>query len=166
MEKWELVSKNGLLEHVTSWDSDVSFSGMSRHAVDKEDTCYWRNVGAWRLPWGGSYTMAQSLLEVGISEALRLCVGRWVMSNCSPPDSSARGILQARILEWVAISFSRGFSQLRDRTWVSCIADRFFSFWEGSGARMTDASSNTEGGKLKGSGGWGFVFTFEEDKDK
>ena len=31
---------------------------------------------------------------------------------------------------------------------------------------MTDASSNTEGGKLKGSGGWGFVFIFEEDKDK
>ena len=34
--------------------------------------------------------------------------------DCSPPGSSVRGILQARILEWVAISFSRGFSQLRD----------------------------------------------------
>ena len=37
------------------------------------------------------------------------------------------GILQARILEWVAFSFSRGSSQLRDQTQVSCIAGRFFT---------------------------------------
>ena len=47
----------------------------------------------------------------------------------SPPGSSVRGILLARILEWVAIPFSRGFSRPRDRTQVSCIADRFFIFW-------------------------------------
>ena len=41
--------------------------------------------------------------------------------DCSPPGSSVYGISQARILEWVAISFYRGFSQLRDRTHVSCI---------------------------------------------
>ena len=39
------------------------------------------------------------------------------------------GILQARILERVAISFSRGSSQPRDQTQVSCIADRFFAVW-------------------------------------
>ena len=44
----------------------------------------------------------------------------------SLPGSSARGILRARILEWVAISFSRGSSQLRNRTQVSCIVGRFF----------------------------------------
>ena len=49
--------------------------------------------------------------------------------DCSPPGSSACGILQARILEWVAISFSRGSSQLKDRTQVSCIAGRFFTVW-------------------------------------
>ena len=38
--------------------------------------------------------------------------------NCSPPCSSARGISQTRILEWVAISFSRGSSQPRDRTYL------------------------------------------------
>ena len=42
----------------------------------------------------------------------------------SPPASSVHGMLQARILEWFAISFSRGSSQPRDRTWVSCIAGR------------------------------------------
>ena len=47
--------------------------------------------------------------------------------DCSPPGSAFHGILQPRILEWVAILFSRGSSQPRDRTQVSCIADRFFS---------------------------------------
>ena len=45
----------------------------------------------------------------------------------SPPGSSVHGILQTRILEWVAVPFSRGFSRPRDRTQVSCIAGRFFS---------------------------------------
>ena len=45
----------------------------------------------------------------------------------SPPSSSIHGISQARILEWVAISFSRGSSQPRDRTWVSCIAVRLLT---------------------------------------
>ena len=45
----------------------------------------------------------------------------------SPPGSSVHGILQARILEWVAIPFFRGSSQPRDRTRVSCIAGRFFT---------------------------------------
>ena len=43
--------------------------------------------------------------------------------------ASVHGILQARILEWVAISFSRGSSRLRDRTQVSCIAGRCFNLW-------------------------------------
>ena len=42
--------------------------------------------------------------------------------DCSPPASSIYRILQARILEWVAISFSRGSSQARDQTCVSCIS--------------------------------------------
>ena len=49
--------------------------------------------------------------------------------DCSPSGSSVHGILQARILEWVAISFSRGSSQPRGRTQVSCITGRFFTIW-------------------------------------
>ena len=49
--------------------------------------------------------------------------------DCSPPGSSVHGIFQARILERVAIHFSRGFSQLKDGTQVSCIAGRFFTVW-------------------------------------
>ena len=47
--------------------------------------------------------------------------------DCRLPGSPVHGILQAKILEWVAISFSRGSSQPRDQTQVSCIAGRFFT---------------------------------------
>ena len=49
--------------------------------------------------------------------------------DCSPPGSPIHGIFQARMLEWVAIAFSRGSSQHRDQTQVSCIAGRFFTIW-------------------------------------
>ena len=45
--------------------------------------------------------------------------------DCSLPGSSVHGFLQARILEWVAIPFSRRSSQLRDQIWVSSTADAF-----------------------------------------
>jgi len=47
--------------------------------------------------------------------------------DCSPSGFSVHGILQARILEWIAIPFSRGTSQPRDQILVSCIAGRFFT---------------------------------------
>ena len=50
-------------------------------------------------------------------------------TDCSPPGFSVHGILQARILEWIAIPFSRGTSQPRNRTLVSCVAGRFFTVW-------------------------------------
>ena len=49
--------------------------------------------------------------------------------DCSPPGSSVHGLLQARILEWVAIPCSSRSSWRRDRTQVSCIAGRFFTIW-------------------------------------
>ena len=45
----------------------------------------------------------------------------------SPPGSNVHGILQARIMEWVAIFFSRGSSQPRDQTWISCITGGHFT---------------------------------------
>ena len=47
--------------------------------------------------------------------------------DCSPSGSSVHGILQGGILEWVAVPFSRGSSQPRDRTHVSCIAGRLLT---------------------------------------
>ena len=51
----------------------------------------------------------------------------WDPMEGNPPGSSLHGILQARILEWVTIPFSRGSSQPRDQTQVSCTASRFFT---------------------------------------
>ena len=48
----------------------------------------------------------------------------------SSPGSSVNGILQARVLEWVAIPFSRGSSQRMGWTQVSCIANMFFTIWD------------------------------------
>ena len=59
--------------------------------------------------------------EVGvrIDEVAQSCPTLCDPMDCSLPVSSLQGILQARVLEWVAISFSRGSSGPRDRTWVS-----------------------------------------------
>ena len=53
----------------------------------------------------------------------------WDLMDCSLQGSSVHEILQARILVWVAIPFSRGSSQPKDQTQVSCIAGRFFTIW-------------------------------------
>ena len=60
---------------------------------------------------------------------MRLCPTLCNPMECSPPGSSDYGMLQARILEWVATSFSKGSSQSSDQTWVSSIAGNFFTIW-------------------------------------
>ena len=57
------------------------------------------------------------------------CPTLWDLMDCSQPGSSLHGILQARILEWVIIHFSRGSSKPRSRTGVSCKAGGFFTTW-------------------------------------
>ena len=59
----------------------------------------------------------------------QLCPTLGDLMDCSLPGSSVHAILQARILEWVAIPFSRGSSWPRDRTWVSCITGESFTIW-------------------------------------
>ena len=59
------------------------------------------------------------------SEVAQSCPTLCNSMDCSLPLSSVHGIFQARVLEWVAISFSRGSSQPRDGTWVSCIVSRW-----------------------------------------
>ena len=59
----------------------------------------------------------------------QLCPTLWDPMDCSPPGSSVLGILQARILEWVAIPFFRGSSRPRDQARVFCIVGGFFTIW-------------------------------------
>ena len=61
------------------------------------------------------------------SEVIQSCPTLCDPMNCSLSGSSVHGIFQARILEWVAISFSRGSSRPRDQTRVPCIVGRRFT---------------------------------------
>ena len=93
--------------------------------------------GQVKVPWssgpmipGGGPPMAPA----GHLSSTLLLVTQSRLTLCDPVDSSSpgcsvSGILQARILEWVAIPFSRGSSQSRDQTRVSCIAGRFLTAW-------------------------------------
>ena len=120
-----------------------------------------------RLRWGSQTELhsRRSGMSDGLNgwwmvkrEGLR-CWKKWKWSrsscptlrpcDCSPPASSAHGILQARILEWVAISFSRGSSRPRDRTQVSRIAGRRFNLWAtrealvlGEGLKLGDRTAS------------------------
>ena len=94
-------------------------------------------------PWMSSRDQAWNQPQ---GEPVGALVAQSSPTFCDPmdwslPGSSVRGTLQARIPEWVAISFSRGSSPPRDQTWVSCIAVGFFTNWATSGS--LDDSSNT-----------------------
>ena len=78
------------------------------------------------IPWNNEEHIIRYLTEWKIFWS---CPTLCNLMDCSLPGSSVHGISQARIPEWVAISFFRGSSQPRDRTQVSCIAGRFFTIW-------------------------------------
>ena len=95
-----------------------AFLGYPGSSAGKESACNGGDLGSvpglGRSPGEGQgYPLQYSDLENSM--------------DCSPPGSSVHGILQARILEWVAMPSSRGFSQLRDQTQVSCITGGFFT---------------------------------------
>ena len=76
------------------------------------------------------------------------CVQFFVTPSLCPPGSSVHGILQARILEWIALPSSRGSSQPRDQTQISCSAGRFFTW----GPSIQPAASSVPGVWGKGQG--------------
>ena len=114
----------------------------------REQTCGCQGGKGWRRDGGVEWELGVSrckmlYVEYMKSQVLRYSTGNYIQCpvcvlvaqscptlcdpvDCSPPGSSVHEILQARILEWVAIPFYQGPSRPRDRTWVSCIAGRFF----------------------------------------
>ena len=77
-----------------------------------------------KMSWYGSKSFDWTL-----SVKVKTLSHVWLFVTHSLPGFSIHGILQARILEWVSISFSRGSSWPRDRTGVSCIGGRRFNLW-------------------------------------
>ena len=87
------------------------------------------------LYWGFSFSASLFyLLDTVVTLCVCVCESvsrvQLFVTPQSPPDSSVLEILQARILEWVAISFSRESSWPRVQTRVSCIAGRCFTIWD------------------------------------
>ena len=71
-----------------------------------------------------------SFYEMKWNEVAQACPTLCDPVDCSLPGSSVHGIFQVRVLEWGAISFSRGSSRPRKWTWVSCIIGRQFTVWD------------------------------------
>ena len=78
-----------------------------------------------------------------VSEVAQSCPTLCDPMYCSLPGSSLHGILQARVLEWVAIFFSRVSSRPRDRTQVSSIPGRCFNLWATREAHMPGTDGNS-----------------------
>ena len=79
---------------------------------------------------GTALTTPQGWLwKVVVTVVAQLCLTLFDSMDSGPHGFSAHGVLQARKPEWVATPSSRGSSWPRDWTWVSCIADRFFTIW-------------------------------------
>ena len=94
----------------------------------KDTTCFgWEYL---ELPDSKSSALYSGEQECVCAKSLQLCPTLCDPMDCNPPGSSVHGILQARLLEWVAMPFSRESSRPRDRTHVSCgscIAGAFFT---------------------------------------
>ena len=101
-----------------------AWGGQSTYSLFKKNFFYWNRVDLQCCVSFG-YT-AKWFSHVLVTQ---LCLTLCDSMDCSPPGSSVYGILQARILEWVAISFSKESSWPSNRTCVSCIAGRFFTNW-------------------------------------
>ena len=79
---------------------------------DRFKKCFLSSLPAPSTPWKVKVKVAQTC-----------------STHCDPTDYTVHGVLQVRILEWVAVLFSRGSSQPKDRTQVLSIADGFFTSW-------------------------------------
>ena len=119
----QAFSVHGILQaRILEWVAMLSSRGSSAPRYQRDPAFLMSPA----LP-GGSFTTSatwESESEVAQSSPT-LCDP----VECSPPGSSAHGILQARILEWGAISFSRGSSRPRDWTQVSRTGGRHFNLW-------------------------------------
>ena len=119
--------KSSLFSRDTYWT--ITVDGDCSHVIKR---CF-------LLGWNAMTKLGSTLKNRDITLLIKVlifkllvtqpCLTLWDPMVCGLSASSAHGILQARILEWVAIPFCRGSSWPRDWTWVFCIVDRFLTVW-------------------------------------
>ena len=118
----ELAEECGQMEHgaqlIQSQSTSSQQCAEQTLMVSKKDTCR-RSMHLEQ----SSQCPTRVCFHVSVHDkSLHLCPTLCDPMDCSPPGSSVQGILQAGILEWIAISFFRGSSRCKDRTHVSCIS--------------------------------------------
>ena len=117
------VSHTRILELVA-----ISFSRGSSQPRDQTCKSFALAGRFFTTEWPGKLRMNMRI-PWSWSEVALLCPTLCDLTDCSLPGFSIHGIFQARVLEWVAISFSRRSSQPRDQTWISSIAGTRFALW-------------------------------------
>ena len=125
--------KVGKVRGQNSWDT-FDFINTKLALLVREDRSYWLNgtliLGIWNRshhPWLLPSSAPER--ECVHANLFQSCPTLCDPMDCSPPAVSVYGILQARVLEWVAVPSSRGSSPSSDRTCISCgpwITGRFF----------------------------------------
>ena len=144
MELASLVTQT--VKHLPSMQETRVWSLGRENPLEKETATHSSTL-AWKIPWmeepgrlqsmelqrvGHDWVTSFSLFYITRSNNLhkvKVKVAQSCLTLCDPMSYTVNGILQARILEWVAFPFSRGSSQPRVRTQVSSIAGRFFTSW-------------------------------------
>ena len=107
----------------------LEWVAVSRGSSQSRDQTHISCIGRWVLYHWATMEAHIYVWKNGKVLVAQSCPTLWNPMDYSPPGSSVPGILHARILEWVAVLFSRGSSWLKDQTRVSCTASRFFTIW-------------------------------------
>ena len=121
----------------TRWGSPQNshFHGLIIHHTD-QNSSYVLNESCLHFSVNFKKVEIESVVMLTESESHSV-----LSDSLQPLDYTVHGILQARILEWIAFPFYRGSSQLRDWTQVFCIAGRFFTSWATREAKNTGVGS-------------------------
>ena len=123
---WALFPARPAHTH-THTRAHVHLPFLDYHMIAKEDLSmdFWSLRGRGEKASGAHLNPHQSVKVLVAKSCPSLCD----LMDCSLPDSSIHGILQTRILEWIAMTSSRRSSSPRDWTQVSCVSRRFFTLW-------------------------------------
>ena len=122
--QWNTVGSSEI--NVCTYYGQLIYNKGSKNTQWRKDSLFNK------LCWGNWTIIFKELKRLKLEYFLipyQSCPTLWDPKDCSLPGSSVYGIFQARILEWVAISFSRGSSWPRDWSQVSRIVGRRFTVW-------------------------------------
>ena len=128
----QLSSRDGLTS-LTDWLVKILVSVFRKGQREGQIVGFLTWFPGWKCCAQGIVLIPEILLDIVLQHTheMKMLIAQSGPTLCNPmdcslPGSSVHGIFQAKILKWVAIPFSRGYSQPRNRTWVSCIAGWFF----------------------------------------